>query len=251
VSDRSRNSGQLSRDNVLEVFDKTSFERVRYDAPLAYYDDFVGAGAVVIPAAGSAESGVAWTKKIVGAAPPTVAGVADAAGGAIACTLTSTSEKQDAALYCGDQRNFDVTKGLVFEARFKFAVLPSAAAVQTVLGLSDDWIDGPDNASYYLQVGATANGALVYRSKDGVNTVSTSAGVTLTTADWAIVRIDASDVTDVAYYINGDRVNAAGSVAFAATGANAILQPYMSAYKASGTGVGTLYIDYVKIWTRR
>lgn len=251
MSDRSRNTGRLSRDNVLEIFDKSTFERVRYDAPLAFYDDFLGAGAVVIPAAGSEESGVFWAKKIVGAAPPTVAGVADAAGGVAACTLTSASQKQDAVLYCGDQRNFDVTKGLVLEARFKLSVLPSAAEVQTVLGLSDDWIDGPDNASYYLQVGATANGALVYRSKDGVNTVSASAGVTLTTADWAIARIDASDVTDVAFYINGERVNAAGSVAFAATGANAILQPYASMYKASGAGVGTLQVDYVKIWTRR
>ena len=31
MSDRSRNTGRLSRDNVLEIFDKSTFERVRYE----------------------------------------------------------------------------------------------------------------------------------------------------------------------------------------------------------------------------
>jgi hypothetical protein len=50
---------------------------------LQYRDDFLGAGSAVIPAAGSAESGVDWVKKIVGAAPPTVGALANAVGGQI------------------------------------------------------------------------------------------------------------------------------------------------------------------------
>jgi hypothetical protein len=30
-----------------------------------------------------------------------------------------------------------------------------------------------------------------------------------------------------------------------------VLQPYISAYKASGTGVGTLYLDMVQVSTNR
>lgn len=235
----------------LAHFDKVSFETVSDYAPLAYRDDFLGAGSLVIPAAGSAESGVDWVKKIVGAAPPTVAGVANGANGQVSCALTATSEKQDAALYFGDQLNFDAAKGLVFEARVKLSVLPSAAGVQAVFGLSSAWIDGPDNASYYLEFGATANGAIKVRSQDGVTQVSSASGVTVLATDWHIFRIDASDVTNVRFYIDGADVTPSTAVAFAATGANAVLQPYFAVYKPSGTGVATQLVDYVKVWTNR
>src|SRR5438105_388853 len=91
------------RNNILTFFESVTQERLLKLAPVSYAEEFLGAGKVVIPAAGSAESGMDWTKKIVGAAPPTVTGVANAAGGVIACTLTSASQKQDAAFYHDDQ----------------------------------------------------------------------------------------------------------------------------------------------------
>ena len=236
---------------VQSFFDDSTFETVHKMSPLVFRDDFLGAGALVVPAAGSAESGVDWVKKIVGAAPPTVAGVAKAVAGQMALTLTSTSEKQDAVLYWGDNEALDVTKGLVFEAKINLAVLPSAAGVQAVFGVASDWIDGPDNNTCYLQLGATANGALLIRSFDGVTQLSASANVTLTTADWAIVRIDATDLTDVKMFVNGNQVTSNGQINFAATGSLAVLQPYFAMYKPSGTGVGTLKVDYVKAWMNR
>lgn len=235
----------------LQFIDNTTHERVAVMSGLQYRDDFLGAGSVAIPAVGSAENGVDWVKKIVGAAPPTVAGVSNAVGGQIACALTSASEKQDALLYWGDQKGLDVTKGLIVEARFQLSVLPSAAGVQAVVGVASNWIDGPDNNTCYLQVGATANGALLVRSFDGTTTKSVASGVTLLTTDWAIVRIDATDPTDVKFYINGAQVSTTGLVNFAATGTLAVLQPYMAAYKPSGTGVATLTIDYFKAWMNR
>jgi hypothetical protein len=160
-------------------------------------------------------------------------------------------EKQDAALYFGDQKNFDVTKGLVWEARAQLSVLPSAAGVQAVFGVSSAWIDGPDNATQYLEFGATANGAILIRSQDGTTQNSIASGVTVLTTEWHIYRIDCSDVTDIKFYIDGVQVSANNAVAFAATGANAILQPYNAMYKPSGTGVGTLTLDYVKAWQNR
>jgi hypothetical protein len=236
---------------VLTFFDSVTQERVRSLHPVFFNDDFVGAGSLVIPAAGSAESGVDWVKKIVGAAPPTVAGVASAIGGQVACTLTSTSEKQDAVLYWGDQKAIDVTKGAVFESRFQLSVLPSAASVQAVVGLASDWIDGPDNNTCYLQIGATASGALLVRSFDGVTTISAAAGVTLLTTDWAIVRIDCTDVTDVKMFVNGAQVTTNGQINFAATGTLAVLQPYAGVYKPSGTGVATLTVDYIRAGMNR
>ena len=236
---------------VQTFFDGVSFETVHAMAPIFYKDDFLGAGALVVPAAGSTESGVDWVKKIVGAAPPTVAGVANAIGGQIACALTATNEKQDAALYWGDQKGLDVTKGLVFETRVQLSVLPSAAGVQVVFGVSSNWIDGPDNANQYLEFGATANGNILIRSQDGVTQNSIASGVTVLNTEWHTFRIDATDVTDVKFFIDGVQVSANNAVAFAATGANAVLQPYLAIYKPSGTGVGTLTADYMKAWMNR
>lgn len=252
MSDSARVHSSINPTSRLhEFYDTSTHERVQVLTGIMYRNDFLGQGSLVIPAAGSAENGVDWVKKIVGAAPPTVAGVANGAGGQVACTLTATSEKQDAALYFGDQLNFDVTKGLIFEARVKLTVLPSAAGVQAVWGLSSAWIDGPDNASDYLEFGATANGAVLMRSQDGTTQASIASGTTVLATDFHIYRIDATDVADIKYFIDGARVSGNAAIGFAATGASAVLQPYFSAYKPSGTGVGTLALDYVKVFASR
>lgn len=239
------------RAGIQTFFDDATHERVGPMAPVLFYRDFLGSGYLVIPAAGSAENGADFVKKIVGAAPPTVAGVASAAGGQIACTLTSASEKQDAVLTFGDQKGFDITKGFVFEARVRLSVLPSAAGVQAVWGLASDWIDGPDNNTCYLQFGATANGAILIRSFDGTTTVSAASGVTVLATEWHTFRIDALDPTDVRFFIDGAQVSTTGQVNFAATGTLAVLQPYLGCYKPSGTGVGTLLADFVRIYGNR
>lgn len=236
---------------VLQFFDTVTFETVGRMSGIVYRDDFFGAGSAVIPAAGSAENGVDWVKKIVGAGPPTVAGVANAAGGKIACTLEATSEKQDAALYWGDNLGISVPKGVVFEAVCDLTVLPSAAAARAVWGLASAWIDGPDSNTCYLGFGATANGAVLIRSYDGVTTKSVASGVTVTAGVEHIYRIDATDVTDVKFFIDGAQVSTTGLVNFAATGTLAVLQPMFGVYKASGTGVGTLGVNSVKIFNGR
>ena len=235
--------------NSRSFYDTNTQETLVRLNPLVFEDDFVGAGHTAgIPAAGSPVAGYAWVKKIVGS--PTVAIVANGAGGIVACALAATSEKEDAALYCNDQLTFDVTKNLVFESRAAMAVLPTTL-VEMVLGLQSAWIDGPDNASYYLRFQAKASGLVYCQSYDGTTTTSVSSGVTLVAAAYHLFRIDASNVADIAFYIDGTRVNAVGSVGFAATGSSAVLQLYASAYKASGTGVGTLNLDTMMVATDR
>src|SRR3990167_4867046 len=84
------------------VVERASQERVIQFSPVHFEDDFPGSD-VATPAAGSAESGVKWVKKIVGAAPPTLVGKADELNGAIECALTATSEKQNAEAYFNDE----------------------------------------------------------------------------------------------------------------------------------------------------
>lgn len=230
------------------MFEASTGETTFSAAALFFEDDFVGAGHTAgIPAAGAPVAGYAWVKKIVGAAPPTVALVSNAVGGQVACTLLANSEKEDAALYMNDNLGFDATKGLIWEARAQLSVLPSAAAVQMVMGVSSAWIDGPDNASFYLEFGAKANGAISMRSKDGVTTNEIATGLTVLNTEWHTYKIDVSDPTNVGFYIDGVQYNTAGQISFLATGANAVLQGYSSMYKASGTGVGTLSLDNMQL----
>jgi hypothetical protein len=236
------------------MYDTVSGETTFSGQPLFFEDEFVGAGHTAgVPVAGSPVAGYPWVKKIVGAAPPTVAPVSNAGGGQMACTLAATSEKEEATLYMNDNLSFDVTKGLIWEARVNVGVLPSAGQVQMVWGLQSAWIDGPDNGSYYLGFGLLGNGNLIIRSKDGVttNAISAASIAALLTTDWHVFKVDATDVTNVQFYIDGNAITGLGTVAFAATGANAILQGYASAYKASGTGVGTLTLDNMQIRTNR
>jgi hypothetical protein len=244
------------RTNILTFFDDVTNETVLPMAPLLFADDFIGAGHTAgIPAAGSPAAGYPWVKKIVGAGPPTVALVTNASGGQVQLALTATSEKEDAVLYWNDSLAIDVTKIAVWEARAALSVPPSAAGVQVVFGLAAAWIDGPDNNVKYLEFGCTANNSLLVRSQDGTTQASVAAlnagaAVTLDT-NFHTFRISAETPSDIAFYFDGTRVNANGSIGYAATGANAILQPYMAVYKPSGTGLATLLIDKVDVWSNR
>jgi hypothetical protein len=214
---------------------------------LVINDDFIGAVAA-FPT--TAESGMAWMSKIVGAAPPTVAMVADAANGVARCALTADSQKQDAALYMGDQRCIDLSKKPIVEIRAKLSTLPTSGT-KVVMGLAGDWVDGPDAIAYSAWVAASGSGALLVEADDAATDSSAASGVTVTTADWFNVRIDFSDLTALKFYLDDTLIATETAIPFAATGANAILQPYVGAYKASGTSVGAVDVDYIRVWSER
>jgi hypothetical protein len=249
-------------DSGTQVFyEDIAFEQVLPMSPVRFRDDFIGAQyGVALPAAGSPAWGCPWVSKIVAAAgAPTAALVANSVGGQIALTLAATSEKEEASLYFNDNLAFDVTKRLNGQFNATLSVPPSASGVQAVWGFSQAWADGPNNGTRYLEFCCTANNTLLCRSKDGVNTYSITAAL-LATPSTAITvdtnphvfRIDASNPADVIFTMDGNRVNAFGSVTWGATaGANSVMQPYASVYKPSGTGLATLTLDKVQVWSNR
>ena len=240
-------TGSQYRNNTLTFHDRTTLESLLPVAPVVFADDFLGAY-TALPT--SAESGMDWISKIVGAAPPTAAITADGANGILELALTATSEKQEATAYFGDQRQFSLEQGVVFECRAKISVLPTGNA-EAVFGLLGDWTDGADAATYSLFFTADGSGAIVCEMDDNATDRSTASGVTVLNTEWHIFRIEAFAVGDVRFYIDGAQVAVATTFAYAATGANAVLQPYLSMYKASGTGIGTIQIDYVRAWQNR
>jgi hypothetical protein len=243
----------------------SDYETIRRESAVQFSDDFEGPD-FAIPAAGAAESGCKWVKKIVGAAPPTVAGVADTANGVIACTLTADDQKQDAALYWDDQLTLPLNTaaatgavgcGLVFEARIRLAVLPTTATAVTaraIWGMAGAWADNAVSATRIIFSCEGGGDGLIKVSTDDNTTDSglITTATSVTAAQWATYRIDATDPADIKFYIDGTRV--ASSTTFSMIGAptaSVVLQPYVSVMKTNKAGVGTLYVDYVRVWHDR
>lgn len=234
-------------------YDASTSETIQRYTAVILDEDFVGpshAAAGGIPTAATA--GYPWIQKTVKTGgSPSVAAIANAGGGIVRCSIDATSEKQEATLYAADVLNWDMTKSAIFEARISNHVVPSAAAVEMVFGLHSVWIDGPDNAGFYADFQQLATGAVNFRTKDGVHTLSNASTVVMAVDVFHIFRIDATDPTNVRFFIDGAEVSTSGQMSFAATGANAILQPYFTVYKASGVGVGTFDLDMVQVGMNR
>ena len=227
-------------------FDVKTSETVARFQPCIVDEDFIGAGHAAIPVAGSPAAGYPWVQKTVkSAGTPTVAVLANSAAGIVALALDATSEKQEATLYANDQRNWDVTKNLLFETRAALSVLPGLL-VEAVFGLQAAWIDGPDNSAEYVRFQLLASGLVNMQTFDGTTTLTASTGITLAAGAFHLFRIDAADVTNIRFFVDGVEQSTARFFSFAATGASAVLQPYCSVYKASGTGLGTLQVDVIQ-----
>lgn len=241
--------------NGVQVFyDSATFEEFPTGAVFSFKDDFIGAGGLATtPVAGSAENGYAWAKLDVSPAGAVVAGhVADGANGQFALGLDATDEAQDAVLYFGDQRGFNVKAGGVFETRASVAVLPGTG-VALVFGLAGnhnlDKDTVAENAWFRLQAGAS----LLIETDDTTNdNDDQDTGIDIDAGDWHVYRIDFTDLTDVRFFVDG--VNYSAGTTFDMSNlsdSEAIMQPYYSLDKASGTGLGTINIDYVTFWSKR
>jgi len=230
------------------VYDKSTFESLMPMFPIVFYDDFIGAD-VVIPASGSVESGVKWSKKIVlTAGSPTVAKTADGVNGLVACSLDVTSEKQDAALHMNDELMFSIAQGAIFEARLSLTTLPTLAGVAS-FGLWGAWADG--GSAYRVGFEVPAGGIVTCESDDNATDTAAASSTTLVAGTYNIFRIDCTDQSDIKFYIDGARVCSSTTFANAASAANSKCQPHLGLYKASGAGLGVMSIDYVRIFQNR
>jgi hypothetical protein len=167
--------------------------------------------------------------------------------------LNATSSAEEGLLYSGDQLNWDATKSATFESRLAASVLPTGIA-EIVFGLRAAWNAIPDSVATYVDFQLLGSGLVNVRIKDGVSSAqSFSSGVTLVAGAFHNFRFDLVDMTNVIFAIDGVRVGPLAPIkmTFAATGAAAILQPYFSVYKASGTDVGTIQIDSVQLGMNR
>lgn len=237
------------------TWDGPIIARKGFQAPqaLEFLDDFIGGyTTLAAPWPAAATVGANWGQLITGAAPPTVTAVADSPGGRAALALTATSEAQQAGLAHINQRNFLVTNGGEFIARVIIPTLPTLLA-KFFIGLASDNAANPDSITHSIWFEFDANGLRVAADDNSVDTNIAVAGLTVAANDVFLLRCNFDQIGNIRFYViknptpgtrlSWSRVAQGTVVPFGATGANATLQPFLSAAKASGAGVGTLQVD--------
>lgn len=231
------------------IYNKTTHETLRIEgASVSYVEDFLGKYENVYIAADNS-AGV-LVEKITGAGPPTIVMLDSISNGVLSLNLTADDQKQEALVHANDYENFNLDKGVICEFRAAVHTTPTVLA-EAYLGFANAYVEGPIGTD-----GPTVHALFTY---DGaitptINTDDTSndndavaTGVTSSLDVYSIYRIDASVVTSVKFYINGVRV-ASGTTFNMSTGTNVVVQPYFGLHKESGLGVGSIYVDYVKMF---
>ena len=229
-------------------YDKSTFETLQSTFPLQFYDDFLGsAGGSVF------DDTMVWGILDVSAVGTvTTAIVADSSGGHFLLAHDAQAEDQDAVLSHNDNRNFDVGNGLIFEARVDVAVLPTLTA-QAVFGMCGDHALDKDALLESAWFKLDGSGAIVVETDDTTNDNDDIAtGVTAVPGTYNIFRIDFTTLANVKFFIDGVRVATGTTFDMSnLTGAEWIQQPYFSLDKTGDAGLGSLNIDYVKIFSNR
>jgi hypothetical protein len=231
---------------ILNFFDKSTVETVKPLAPILFEDDFL-ADQIQTSAAGVC----GWTLVDTGAATETI--IANQHGGVLGLTLTSASEKQEAGVHFGDALNFDMDKGPIIEFRATLNAAPTLLT-EIYFGMANAYAEGPlstDGPTIHAMFCFDGAVTPVLYSDDTSNDVdATATGVTAVVDTYNIYRIDFTDVSDVKFFIDGNRVGS-GTTHDMSTGSAVVLQPFIMAHKESGAGLGILHVDYVRVWGGR
>jgi len=227
------------------VYDKTTKETILPMFPVVFYDDFIGS------AGGSVFDGtMLWA--VVDVNDATEAIVADSSNGLFLLHLHVTSEDEDAVLYMGNNRNFDISKGLIWEARVNLENLPTltAEAVWGVCGIHALANDAILVSAWFK---ADGSGALLVETDDTTNdNDDTATGITMAAGTYYNFRIDFTDEEDVKFYVNDVRVAAATTFDMSnLAGDEYKVQPYFDLDKTGDAGLGDLNIDYVRMFQDR
>lgn len=224
---------------VQTFFDSITFETVQKMAPVAFYDDFLG----------NALNTNAWGARDTAGGAEAV--VADAPNGVLGLALDATNEAQLAGVDWADQRTLTLNQGLVFESRFRLSVIPTGAVVACV-GLCGDHNAAVDTVAESVWFRADGSGAITVENDDGTNETSKVAtGTTLLTSTWIVARIDCTDISDVRFYINGERVASSTTFNMSATAALALQPVARIGKEGAAASVGTLQVDYVRVYQNR
>lgn len=160
----------------------------------------------------------------------------------------------------GDSLILNLDKGPIIEFRAALHTLPTLLA-EIYFGVANAYTkgrlaaadEGPTvHAVFHFSVHDAVDGGLArIFTDDTVNqNEHVTTGITIVPDAFHIFKIDFTTITDVLFYIDGVRV-ASGTTFDMNQGSNVVVQPYMMLYKDGGAGVGEIYFDYVRAWSKR
>jgi hypothetical protein len=206
---------------------------------LDFFDDFLGDW----PAAATAVNRV-WTKTETNGLGVTAS---DQANGVLKLVLDNTEEAATAAIEMA-AAPFTITSNPVFEARVAIYDISAANTADFNFGLT--------NASHATDMDAATRYALFHldgaaldvkvQTTDGATTVAaTDTTVNAVDDTFAVFKIDASDLTDVKFYINATRV--LSTTTFDISAWTGTCTPVFHVEKASGTNVADMRVDWVRV----
>jgi hypothetical protein len=170
-------------------------------------------------------------------------------GGAAKLTLAATSEAEEVTLFQNDVLPFDI-RTLKY-AKFVAQVAGIDAATTLCFGLASARNATPDdvavNAWFRLQ-GSASTSAIVVESDDATTDNDDKAtGYTLASVYKTFLIDFTNGLSDVRFYIEGERVAAGTTFNLSAVAAGQNVQPYITLQKASGTGTPSVTIALCEI----
>lgn len=228
------------RGNQLAFYDGTTYETVKPLAPRYLFDDFETVTYDTLQWL-YAETANADTQAL------------DGVGNAV-FTLADAATQQEAGIM--NQANvlsLDTDKGLMVEYRINFSVLPTGAteAHIGVLGeaqVDDSKVAAADTYAEHALFVLDGSGTVVIYTDDGTHfNDAIATGVVVSAGAYHVYRIDFTDIANILFYIDGVRV--ATTTTFTMHDlASHLVQPYVNLTKVAAAGVGTLKLDYIKVW---
>lgn len=176
----------------------------------------------------------------------------DIGGGVITSIIDADNNAEDAVLYWGDITTIPVNKGAFMEFRARFTTIPTTG-VAVVMGMAGAHNLDKDTVAESAWFRLQASASLLLETDDTTNNNDDQdTGEDLVVDTWYTFQIDFNHIDDVRFYLDGSRLLPGTNFDMSnLTDTEAMMQPYFSLDKASGTGVGTLQLDYVKIWSPR
>lgn len=170
-------------------------------------------------------------------------------GGAAKLTLANTSEAENVCLFHNDVLAFDIRMVKSFRAVVQVAGIDSATTL--VVGLGSARNDTPDsvavNAWFRIEGSASTSNVVVETDDATVDNDDKATGQTLASV-YKLLAIDFTNgLSDVRFYIDGERVAAGTTFDMSAVAAGQNVQPIIQIQKASGTGVASVTVALIEI----
>lgn len=233
---------RLADGTVARWRDRETGETTQIRAPVYFKDDFNGGA-----------PGNDWgTIEVATAGTLTLAPRTGTSGGAFRLALSATNEAQEAGLYFGDILPFRMDLNFQWEAKIALTSA-SMVGITMVAGLASAYASTKDDVATNAWFRMDGSLALKAETDDAVtNTDDVALGITWVTGASKILRIDASNLTSVKFFVDGVQYGTGTNFLVSGlTSTTARVQPILSLQKASGTTLATMDVEYVSCWGTR